>query len=259
MAGDLADRQRLARTDRHRVGHRRDVEHVARLAVVGRHAEPQPAALADGELVACPSCVADRARRPRPRSRPGRAPSRRVRKPAVSPSAMKQMSWLSGLSATARPRRSASARTSALSRVAQREQARPSCPAVSTPSTYDWSLAGSTARCSSDAGPALDQPGVVTGAHRVEPQGERPVQHGRELDLLVAAQAGVRRPAGGVLGDEVVHHVGGEPVGQVPDVERDAEDVGGPAGVVGVLLGAAAAGARCGTTAGSWTAPGGRR
>ena len=39
----------------------------------------------------------------------------------MSPSAMKQMSWLSGLSATARPRSSASRRTSALQRVAERE------------------------------------------------------------------------------------------------------------------------------------------
>ena len=37
-----------------------------------------------------------------------------ARKPLVSPSAMKQTSWLSGLSATASPRRAASARTWAL-------------------------------------------------------------------------------------------------------------------------------------------------
>ena len=42
----------------------------------------------------------------------GSAAQPTVRKPAVSPFGMKQMSWLSGLSATSRPRRPASARTS---------------------------------------------------------------------------------------------------------------------------------------------------
>ena len=76
------------------------------------------------------------------------------------------------------------------------------------------------------------QPGVVPGDDRVEAERERPVQQRRELDLLVAAQARVRGAAGRVLGDEVVDHVGAEPLGEVPDVERDAEHVGGPPGVV---------------------------
>jgi hypothetical protein len=47
---------------------------------------------------------------------------------------------------------------------------------------------------------------------------------------------------GRVLGDEVVDDVGLEPVGEVPDVEGDAEHVAGhPMGVAGVLDGAAAA------------------
>ena len=46
-----------------------------------------------------------------------------------------------------------------------------------------------------------------------------------------------------VLGDEVLDHVLAEALGEVPDVERDADDVGGAAGVAGVLDGAAAAGA----------------
>ena len=86
-------------------------------------------------------------------------------------------------------------------------------------------------------------PGVVAGADRVEAQRERLVEHRRELDLLVAAQARVRRAAGGVLRDEVVDHVRAEPLGQVPDVERDADHVGRAPGVAGVLEGAAAAGA----------------
>ena len=46
--------------------------------------------------------------------RPGAGPRCLARKPVVSPSAMKQTSWLSGLSATARPRCAASTRTFAL-------------------------------------------------------------------------------------------------------------------------------------------------
>ena len=91
------------------------------------------------------------------------------------------------------------------------------------------------------AGRRVD-PRVVPGAHRVEAERERAVQDRGELDLLVAAQAGIRRPARRVLGDEVVHHVAGEPLRHVPDVERDADDVGRAAGIPGVLQGAAAAG-----------------
>ena len=94
----------------------------------------------------------------------------------------------------------------------------------------------------------LDQPvgagaqlRVVPGRHRVEAQGERPVEDGGELDLLVAPQARVGRAPGGVLVHEVLHDVLVEAVGQVPDVERDADDVGRAACVVAVLDGAAPA------------------
>ena len=63
----------------------------------------------------------------------------------------------------------------------------------------------------------------MAGHHRVEAERDGAVEHRRELDLLVAAQARVGRAAGGVLGDEVVDDVGAEPLGEVPDVERDAE------------------------------------
>src|ERR1700728_3172094 len=63
----------------------------------------------------------------------------------------------------------------------------------------------------------------------------------RELDLLVAAQARVGRVTARVLIDEVLHHVPVELLGQIPHVERDADDVGGAAGRPGVLQGAAAA------------------
>ena len=45
------DLEMLARSDGDRAGDRLDVEHVARLAVVGRDTEPQPTPLADGEGV----------------------------------------------------------------------------------------------------------------------------------------------------------------------------------------------------------------
>ena len=82
---------------------------------------------------------------------------------------------------------------------------------------------------------------VVAGAHGVEAERDRPVEHGGELDPLVAAQARVGGAPGGVLGDEVVDHLLLELLGEVPDVERDPEDVGHPAGVTGVVEGAAAA------------------
>ena len=100
-------------------------------------------------------------------------------------------------------------------------------------------MPSSTAR-SSVPDSAVD-PRVVPGADRVEAERERPVEHRLELDLLVAAQARVGGPARRVLGDEVVHHVLLEPLGQVPDVERDADHVGGAARVPRVLERAAAA------------------
>ena len=82
---------------------------------------------------------------------------------------------------------------------------------------------------------------VVTGADRVEAERERAIQHRGELDPLVATDARVGGAAGGVLRDEVVNDVRAEPLGHVPDVERDAQHVGGPARVAGVLQRAAAA------------------
>ena len=88
---------------------------------------------------------------------------------------------------------------------------------------------------------AVGQPGVVAGDDGVEAQCLRPVEDGGELDLLVAAQARVGGAAGRVLGHEVVDDIVREPVGEVPDVERDAQLVGDPPGVVRVLDAAAAA------------------
>ncbi len=69
----------------------------------------------------------------------------------MSPSGMKQMSWLSGLLATGSPRRSASARTSGLREPPSGNIACRSCSGVSEASTYDWSLPSSALRRSSGA------------------------------------------------------------------------------------------------------------
>src|SRR5829696_3694076 len=94
-----------------------------------------------------------------------------------------------------------------------------------------------------DATLATDKIRVMARADRLETQRNGSVEDGRKLDFLVAGDARVRGAAGGVLGDEVVYHVGLKSIGQVPDVERDADRVGRTSGVVCVLLGATAAGA----------------
>jgi hypothetical protein len=83
----------------------------------------------------------------------------------------------------------------------------------------------------------------VACRHHVEAEGEASVEHCLELDLLVAPQARVGRTPGVVLCDEVLDDVGVEALGQVPDIERDPDDVGCPPSVTGVLDRAAAAGA----------------
>jgi len=83
---------------------------------------------------------------------------------------------------------------------------------------------------------------VVTGPDRIEAQRHRLVQQRGELDPLVAAQAGVGGAARGILGDEVLDHLGTEARRQVPDVERDAQPIGDAARVGRVLQRAAASG-----------------
>src|SRR5215467_10036962 len=79
------------------------------------------------------------------------------------------------------------------------------------------------------------QAGVVTCANCIKAKGDCPVQDSSELDLLVAAQARVRRVAAGVLSNEVLDHISVEPLSHIPDVERDADDIGGSPGVARVL------------------------
>ena len=231
-----------------------------RPSAAGR-ADPQALALADREAVgAVVACRAPRRSRGR-RSRRCPAPSFSRSQPAVSPSEMKQMSWLSGFCATCRP--------AALGLGAHR----PTCgESPSGNSECAQLLLGEhaehvglvLARVDGAVHPdqpvvAGDQPRVVAGGDRVEAERDRAVEHRGELDLLVAAQAGVRRAAGGVLRHEVLDHVLVEAVAQVPDVEGDPDHVGGAAGVVGVLDRAAAARPGAVATAGCGTGRGGCR
>ncbi len=91
--------------------------------------------------------------------------------------------------------------------------------------------------------PMLD-PRIVSGGHRIEVHGEGSIENCTELDLLVASQAGVRCPPLLVFGYEVVDHVGGESLGEVPDVERNSQHVSDSPSVPCVIEGAASAGTR---------------
>ena len=161
----------------------------------------------------------------------------------MSPSAMKQMSWLSGLSATASPRRAASTLHLVLGAVAEREHRAAELGRGEHGEHVGLVLALIHAADQPGLAGAGVDAGVMTGADGVEAERDGPVEHGRELDLLVAAQARVGGVAPGVLGDEVVDDIGGESLGHVPHVERDADHVGGPAGVASVFERAAASGA----------------
>ncbi len=77
--------------------------------------------------------------------------------------------------------------------------------------------------------------GQVVGAQR-----ERVLEQGAELDVLVAGEAGVRRPPRRVLGHEPIHDALGELALHVEHVVADAERGGGGAGVVHVFDGTAA-------------------
>src|SRR5215213_1439122 len=89
--------------------------------------------------------------------------------------------------------------------------------------------------------PTTNQPAIVTGADGVKTQCDTTAQNRRELDLLVAAQTGIRSTPGGILGEEVAHHIISKAIREIPHIERNAEYIGSPASVVSILLGAAAA------------------
>ena len=154
----------------------------------------------------------------------------------MSPSAMKQTSWLSGLSGHAEAALRGFGADPVLGGVAEGEHG----VRELVPGEHGQHVGLVLPLVDAAAQQAVLQPGVVAGAHRVEAERQGPVQDRRELDLLVAPDARVGGPAGRVLGHEVLDDVGVEPFGHVPDVERDADHVGGAAGVPRVLQRAAA-------------------
>ena len=87
---------------------------------------------------------------------------------------------------------------------------------------------------------ALDDLRVVAGRNCIEVQGERSVEDCAELDLLVAAQAGIGRSTALVLGDEIVDNVRCEPLREIPDIEGNAEHVGHAPCISSIIEGAAA-------------------
>ena len=91
------------------------------------------------------------------------------------------------------------------------------------------------------AQPALREPGVMAGGHRIETQRQRLGGQSGELDPLVTADARVRSLAARIGVDEVLDHVVLESVGEIPDIEGDSENVGDTARIGGILLGAASA------------------
>jgi hypothetical protein len=89
------------------------------------------------------------------------------------------------------------------------------------------------------AGGGGDDPGVMAGGHRGEPQGIGPAQQPVELEVTVALDAGVGCATHRMVGHVGPHHVVLEVVAEVEHVVLDPEPVGDPAGVVDVAHGAA--------------------
>ena len=163
--------------------------------------------------------------------------------PPVSPSLMKQMSWLSGLSATASPRRDASSRITRLGGVAEREH-RVRELVLGEHAEHVGLVLGHVL-----GAVHLDQPVrrrcAAARSDRLRPRRSRArwPRSSTAANLIFSLQRrhglGVRPSAYSL--EEVLDHVLVEPLAQVPDVERDADHVGRPPRVVGVLDGAAAA------------------
>ncbi len=98
---------------------------------------------------------------------------------------MKQMSWLSGFSATESPRSAASWRIAGLGGVTDRERG----VAQLLSGQHAEHIGLVLVDVDRAAQPALGEPGVVPGGHRIEAQGQRLGRQRGELDLLVAAHA----------------------------------------------------------------------
>ncbi len=161
------------------------------------------------------------------------------------PCGTKQMSWLSGLSATMRPISRGN------SRVPLAWKARRAESADSRSAPAWWRTGNSSGRGSASTGRIERAPSgggigharahVVAGGQRVGAELARGLQQVGELDGLVARDAGDRRLAGHVALRERIDHRLAEALFVVEHVVRNAERLGDAARIVDVLAGAARA------------------
>ena len=187
----------LGGADGYRPGHRLDVEDVAGPAVGGGGADPQAAALADGEGVGAVVPAEDGAGGRRSGRGPGRGAWPGRPGVAVGDEADVVAVRLVGHGQAAGGRFGADL---GLGGVAEGEQGVGQLVGGEHGQDVGLVLAGI-------GGPvqhAVLDPGVVAGAHGVEAQGQGAVQDRGELDLLVAAQDGLGVAARGVFGDEIL-------------------------------------------------------
>ena len=84
-------------------------------------------------------------------------------------------------------------------------------------------------------------PGVVPGGQVIVSQQQRPLQQRAEFQAAVAVDAGIGGAPGAVFGHEVVHHIPGEPLRLVENVEFHTQAVGHAPGIGGIVGGAAGA------------------
>ena len=80
-------------------------------------------------------------------------------------------------------------------------------------------------------------PGVVSRGQIVVPHLQRTIQQSAELQLPVAVDAGVGRPARAVLRHEFLHDAAGEPLRLIEQVKVHAQPLRRPAGVLSALGG----------------------
>ena len=151
------------------------------------------------------------------------------------------MSWLSGLAATGRPKRAASARVSALFQPAQGKPEKIQL----RPRGREQEVALIALRVGRlmqlGARAAHLPPHVVAGRERAGAEVLRDLEQVPELDPLVAAHAGDRRSPGRIALGKVLDHLRPEALLEVEHVVRDVEVPGHLAGILDVLPGAAGA------------------
>ena len=152
------------------------------------------------------------------------------------------MSWLSGLSATGRSKRSASARVSLLGRGPSGKRRKSSCSRRRA--EQEIALVARRIGAAMQLGPGLaPQPlHIVAGRQRLGAELARRPEQVAELDRAVAGDARHRRLAARVGIGERLHHLGAKAAFVVEHVVRDGEPVGDLAGIGNILAGAAGAG-----------------